>query len=222
MPKQLVTAIGLIVSLGVIALGVFLVALPLYFQAVGVDAETASVADANALYQTQVDTLEAQQENLGAIEANVSELRSQIPASSQLDGVFEVVARASEASGVALTAVTAGEQVVFVARTGVEADEAAAAVPAPAPSATPEASAPTGAAPTVDAPSAGSSSRDGRQQVDFVINATAADMAQATAFLDALRAGPRLLNSIAATSNLTGEGTVEVQVNALSYIDAEG
>lgn len=222
MPKQLVTAIGLIVSLGVIALGVFLVALPLYFQAVGVDAETASVAGANALYQTQVDALEAQQENLGAIEANVSELRSQIPASSQLDDVFEVVARASEASGVALTAVTAGEQVAFVTRTGVETDEAAEAAPAPAPSATPGASAPTDAAPTADALSPGSSSPDGRQQVDFVISATAADMAQATAFLDALRAGPRLLNSITATSNLTGEGTVEVQVNALSYIDAEG
>lgn len=223
MPKQLVTAIGLIVSLGVIALGVFLVALPLYFQAVGVDAETESVADTNALYETQVATLEAQEENLASIEANVSELRSQIPANSQLDDVFEVVARASEASGVALTAVTAGEQTIFVARTGVESAEDAAAAPAPAPSATPEPSAPAEAGtPSGGASSVGSGSPDGRQQVDFVINATAADMAQATAFLDALRGGPRLLSSITATSNLTGEGTVEVQVNALSFIDAEG
>ena len=57
MPKQLVTVIGLIVSLGVIALGVFLVAMPLYFQVVDVDAQTATVASTNALYQAQVDSL---------------------------------------------------------------------------------------------------------------------------------------------------------------------
>ena len=59
MPKHLVTAIGLIVSLGVIALGVFLVALPLYFQAVGVDAQTATVANTNTIYQAQVELLAA-------------------------------------------------------------------------------------------------------------------------------------------------------------------
>ena len=61
----------------------------------------------------------------------------------------------------------------------------------------------------------------GRQQVDFAIRATAADMAQATAFLDALR-GPRLLSSITATSTQTGEGTVDLQMSALTYVDAEG
>ena len=62
----------------------------------------------------------------------------------------------------------------------------------------------------------------GRQQVDFAISVTAADMAQATAFLDALRAGPRLLSSITATATQTGEGSVDVQVSALTYVDAEG
>ena len=51
---------------------------------------------------------------------------------------------------------------------------------------------------------------------------TAADMDQATAFLDALRAGPRLLSSITATTTQTGEGSVDVQVTALTYVDAEG
>jgi hypothetical protein len=224
MPKQLVTAIGLIVSLGVIALGVFLVALPLYFQAVGVDTQTATVANTNAIYQAQVDNLTAEAQNLDQINADVADLRSQIPATGQLDDVFEVIARASEASGVSLTAITAGAQVPFTARTGATDGGAAAVAPAPAPtpSATegvtdPAAGTTTDAVAPVDAVVTA-----GRQQVDFVISATAADMAQATAFLDALRAGPRLLNSITATTAQSGEGTVDVQISALTFVDADG
>ena len=227
MPKHLVTAIGLIVSLGVIALGVFLVAMPLYFQAVAVDGQTATVASTNALYQAQVDELTAQQENLDEITANVAGLRSQIPATGQYDDVFEVVGNAAEASGVAITSVTAGEQVVYATRTGATEGDPAAVAAAAAPPATdaatdpsatpdPNAAADPNAAPAPDAVAAG------RQQVDFVISATAADMAQATAFVDALRAGPRLLNSMAVTMTQSGEGTVDIQITALSYVDEEG
>jgi TolA-binding protein len=226
MPKQLVTVLGLIVSLGVIALGVFLVAMPLYFQAVGVDGQTANVANTNDIYQAQVDHLTEEQENLDQINAEVTELRSQIPATAQLDDVFEVVGRASEASGVSLTSVTAGEQVLFTTRTGV-VDDAAAVAPAPAPSPEPtpsatEAATDTTTATTDAAAGAGVAAAAGRQQVDFVISASAIDMAQATAFLDALRAGPRLLNNITATTTQSGEGAFDVQITALTFTDAEG
>ncbi|HEY9309135.1 MAG TPA: hypothetical protein VIP82_15135 [Microbacterium sp.] len=226
MPKQLVTALGLIVSLGVIALGVFLVAMPLYFQAVGVDGQTATVASTNAIYQAQVDHLTEEEENLDEINAEVGELRSQIPATAQLDDVFEVVGRAAEASGVSLTAVTAGEQVLFTTRTGPIDAGAAAVAPAPAPEPTPSATegatdTTTGA--TADAAASGGiAAAAGRQQVDFVISASATDLTQATAFLDALRAGPRLLNSITATTTQSGEGTFDVQITALTFMDAEG
>jgi TolA-binding protein len=224
MPKHLVTALGLIVSLGVIALGVFLVALPLYFQAVSVDAQTATVANTNAIYQAQVDHLTAEEENLDQINATVAELRSQIPATGQLDDVFEVVARAAEASEVSLTAVTAGEQVAFAARTGAADGNAAAVAPAPAPTPTategatdPATGTTADAAAPVDAIATA-----GRQQVDFVISAQAADMAQATAFVDALRAGPRLLIPGTVTMTEAGAGAVDVQVSALTFVDAEG
>ena len=222
MPKHIVTAIGLIVSLGVIALGVFLVAMPLYFQAVSVDGQTATVASTNALYQAQVDELTEQQENLGEIEANVAGLRAQIPATGQLDDVFEVVARAAEASGVQITSVTAGEQVAYATRTGATEGDPAA-VPAPAPEATEAATDATTGTPTdAAAPAPDAAAGAGRQQVDFAISATATDMEQATAFLDALRAGPRLLNSVTATMTQSGEGTVDIQVSALTFVDAEG
>ena len=222
MPKHLVTAIGLVLSLGVIALGVFLVAMPLYFQAIGVDAQTATVAGTNAIYQAQVDGLREEEERLDEIDADVADLRSQIPATGQLDDVFEVVGRAAEASGVALTAVTAGEQVAFVVRTSAEDDPTAAPEPAPTPAPTTGATdaATADTAPTTDAAAgADATAAAGRQQVDFVIQATAADMTQATAFLDALRAGPRLLSNVTATSTESGSGTVDVQITALTYVD---
>ena len=223
MPKQLVTVLGLVVSLGVIALGVFLVALPLYFQAVGVDAQTATVANTNAIYQAQVDNLTAEAENLDQINADVAGLRSQIPATGQLDDVFEVVARAAEASGVSLTAITAGEQVAFTARTGATEGDAAAV----AARSRPDTGGDRGRDRHHDRNDGCRSPRRpvvtaGRQQVDFVISAQAADMAQATAFLDALRAGPRLLNSITATTTQSGEGTFDVQISALTFVDTEG
>ena len=228
MPKHLVTALGLIISLGVIALGVFLVALPVYFQAVTVDGQTATVASTNAIYQAQVDNLRAEEDNLDQINADVAELRSQIPATAQLDDVFEVVGQAAEASGVSITSVTAGEKVAYVVRTGVVDDESAAVAPAPEPTPAPTTEgtdAATGDTATVPDAATGAgvvTAAPGRQQVDFVISATAADMAQATAFLDALRAGPRLLNNVTATATQSGEGTVDIQITALTYVDEEG
>lgn len=222
MPKHLVTVLGLILSLGVIALGFFLVALPQFFQALGVDAQTATVANTNAIYQAQVDTLREEEERLDEINAAVADLRSQIPATGQLDDVFEVVGRAAEASGVALTAVTAGDQVAFVVRTGVEEDPAAAPAPAPEPTPAPTAGATdaaTGGSATTPDASAGAAATSGRQQVDFAIQATATDMAQATAFLDALRAGPRLLSNVTATTAQSAEGAIDVQITALTYVD---
>ena len=218
MPKQLITVLGLVVSLGVIALGVFLVAVPLYFQAVGVDTQTTSVANTNALYQAQLDRLKAEQDNLEQINANVADLRSQIPVTGQLDDVFEVVARAAEASGVALSAVTAGEQVVFTPRSGTEEPAASTSQPEPAPTDATNAADPST---TPEAP-ADAGVPEGRQQVDFVISAIAGDMGQVTAFLDALRAGPRLLSTITTTANQSNEGAIEIQITALTYVDAEG
>jgi hypothetical protein len=61
----------------------------------------------------------------------------------------------------------------------------------------------------------------GRQQVDFSIQVKATDMNQVTAFLDALRSGTRLFSIVTALSTTSGEG-IEVQVDGLTFVDAEG
>ncbi|WP_127475537.1 hypothetical protein [Microbacterium sulfonylureivorans] len=232
MPKQLVTIIGLVVSLGVVAVGVALVALPMWMQSLAVDGETATVADTNALYQAQVDTLETEADRQGEIDASVAALRTEIPAANQLDDVFEVVGRAADTAGVTITSATAGESAAFVARTAASAPgEEPVAVPAPAPEDGTDGAAAEGEATeaaegvATDAGTVIDEGADapltGRQQVDFTIAVTANDMAQVTRFLDALRAGPRLLAGITATTTLTGTA-VEVQVSALTFVDSEG
>jgi hypothetical protein len=224
MPKQLISIIGLIVTLGVVALAVLLVAVPMWVQSLAVDTQTASVANTNALYQVRVDALEAEKERQAEIDASVAQLRTQIPATNQLDDVFEVIGRAADSAGVTISTVTAGAPVGFVERTSAIEPGAEPEAPAPDESGTGEEStaptADTGAGADQPATDAGAAT-SGRQQIDFAIIVTATDMAQATEFLDDLRSGPRLLSSITAGTSVTGTG-VEVRVSALAFVDSEG
>lgn len=230
MPKQLITIIGLVVSLGIIALGVVLVAVPMLLSSFVVDGQTASVAASNSVYQSQVDGLKEQEARQDEIDASVASLRGQIPATAKLDDVFEVVANAAAASDVTITSVTAGDAAAFAVRTGATdpadgadtgaADAAAAPTESADPAATPAA---TDAASdgTADAGTTTDAAPAGRQQVDFSIQVRASDMNQVTAFLDALRSGTRLFSSITALSTTSGDG-IEVQVDGLTFVDAEG
>jgi hypothetical protein len=224
MPKQLISIIGLIVTLGVVALAVLLVAVPMWVQSLAVDTQTASVANTNALYQVRVDALEAEKERQAEIDASVAQLRTQIPATNQLDDVFEVIGRAADSAGVTISTVTAGAPVGFVERTTAIEPGAEPETPAPDESGAGEEStgptADTGAGAEQPATDAGPAT-SGRQQIDFAIIVTATDMAQATEFLDDLRSGPRLLSSITAGTSVTGTG-VEVRVSALAFVDSEG
>jgi hypothetical protein len=220
MSKGIITAIGLIVSIGVVALAFFLVALPIWVQSVAVDAQTQTVETTNALYQSQVDSLREQEENLDVINAEVAALRAQIPATGQLDDVFEVIGRAAQSSGATILSITAGENTAFSARNGV-ADDTLAEAPVPEATPNPEAAVQPDAGTTGVAPSP-DIAQPGRQQVEFAITVTAPTMDQATAFLDALRAGPRLLTSVTTNAADNGEGGIALQVSALTFVDAEG
>jgi hypothetical protein len=229
MPKQLITVIGLIVSLGIVALGVSLVAAPLVAQALSVDVQTSTVASSNAAYEAQVANLQEQQKRQGEIESSVAALQQQIPGSDQFDDVFEVVGRAAETSGVVIVSITAGDIVAFTPRTAADVANTSGAAPTaspePSPTATDGASADAGApdgASTDAAPSATAPAAGGRQQVDFAIAVTASDMDQVTAFLDALRAGPRLLSTVKTSATTSGENAIDVQIEALAYTDAKG
>lgn len=221
MQKGIITVIGLVVSVGIVVLALVLGALPVYLQSVAVDVQTASVANTNAVYQAQVDNLRAEQENLDTINASVAGLRAQIPASAQLDDVFEVIGRAAEEADVDIVSISAGQQVAFTPHAGVVDENA----PPPADSSTDATGGTADGTGADDGTGTGDAQTpapaSGRQQVDFAIQVTAPDMDHVTDFLDQLRAGPRLLSSISATA-VTGDEGLTVQVSALTYVDSEG
>lgn len=217
MPKQIITVIGLLISLGVIALGIFLVALPLYLQSVSVDEQTQTVSQTNDAYQLQVDRLREEAERQDEIDASVAALREQIPATDSFDDVFEVIGRAAESSGVQIASITVGTSAPFVERVAPTGIGEEVAVEEPAPAETADLEGDEVGTPTPVDPTAPLS---GRQQVDFTMQVSAVDMAAVTAFLDALRAGPRLLSTITANVTQTGSA-IEVSVTALTFVDTE-
>lgn len=219
MPKQLITLIGLVVSLAVVTLGVVVIAVPLYLESVSVDAQTATVGSTNDVYQTQVDYLTEESERQNEIDDSVAALHAQIPMRGQLDDVFEVVGNAAAAAGVVIVSVTAGDAIPFVARTGV--DDPGAAVESAEPAVPEDVQPEAGTEGVAGASDVEEKPMDGRQQVDFSIAVTATDMNQVAAFLDALRAGPRLFSTITTTSTTTGEG-IDVQVDGLAFVNTEG
>ena len=220
MSRTLIHIIGALAAVAVLAIGIVLVAGPLALQAVAVFDQTVTVANSNLAYSAQVDALHQEEERIGDIEASVAGLQTQITAANDLDDVFELVAKAAQSSGVEITSITAGEAVPFVERTSALAPGEVAAAPAPAP-ADPDAQAstapPAEEATTTDISALSTAAPAGRTQIDFTIAVSAADMSQVVAFLDALRAGPRLLAEIQSTVTPTGIG-FDVSLSALTFV----
>lgn len=224
MSKGIITLLGAVLCGAILLMGVVFGVVPLLTQALTVAGQSASVAQTNALYETQIAGLEAEQERIDEITASIDQLRQGISAAPELDDVFELVARAAEISGVTVETIEAGESIAFAARTTPStieetAPEAAApqdatTVPTPAPSET----TPTG---TESAPAPVAEAATGRSQVDFTIRVDAFDMAQAVAFLDALRAGPRLFTNVETLVSSTGI-VLDVDVTGLTYYLPEG
>ena len=208
MPRSLINLIGILVTIAVLAMGVFLIAGPVAAQALGVVGDTATAANANVVYQAQVDHLQEEEARLDEIESSVMSLQAQITPTNDLDDVFEVVARAAQSSGVTIVSVTAEDAVPFEERTApVEA-----APTAEQPADTAESQAPAG-----ESGVSSDAAPAGRAQVPIAINISAAEMKEVVAFLDALRSGPRLLGQIETSVSTTGTG-FNASLSSLAYV----
>ena len=211
MPKQLVNADRRSSSsLGVIALGVFLVALPLVLPGARrrrADRDGRADRTRSTRRRSTISRAEKSTSTRSTHRSPACARRS--PPTTQLDDVFEVVARAATPSDVTITSVTAGDQVAV--RRAHRRDRRRGRTGAAAPSRPTPADATARCrrdAAATDA--AAATGAVGPQQVDFAITVTAGDMAQAAAFLDALRAGPRLLGSIQRDRRLDAAAAVDV------------
>ncbi|GAA1948821.1 hypothetical protein [Microbacterium deminutum] len=223
MPKQLINVLGVVVCVGILALAIALVAVPVFVQSIATGAQSAVVAHTNELYQSQVDSLQTENQRIDEVKASVAALRTEIPATNRLDDVFELVASAAAASGVSVESIAAGENAAFAARTEplpIGDTSVAPAVPlsdgtkTTSGASTKGGGAASAAQPSSDAPAAAG---DRREQVDFTISVVATELDSTVRFLDALRAGPRLLSPIQTTVTPTATGW-DVTVAALTFV----
>lgn len=216
MSRGLISALGALIAVVLVAAGVFLVALPIYLSATGVHGQADAAAATNDQLQVRVDALAAQAKDTTQLTQAVAQLRAQIPSAAGVDQLVDLVTTAASAAGVTITSITPSPAVAFAPRTS-EVAAADAANTATAGSA--GSSATTPATGTTAAPV-------GRLQVPIAITVTAKDAAQAASFLDALRAGPRLLAIVGTSATETGTGSstggaLTVTVSALAFAETE-
>lgn len=201
--KQLINLLGILVVVGILVAGIALIAVPMIGQAQTTSSQAKTVEQTNSVYEAQIVQLTAAQADQAQLDADTAELRAEIPATTQFDDVFEIAINAATAHQLTIQSVTVAEPAPWTARAAVGED--GAAVPAPAES-TPAEGATDGAAtdgatdaatgdaevttPPVDPASSP------RQQAAVTITVPAPDFATATAYVDSLKDGLRLLNPV--------------------------
>ncbi|WP_404432427.1 hypothetical protein LG299_00385 [Microbacterium lacus] len=215
MPRQLINVIGAIAVIAILAIGALVIALPLYLQSLTTSAQAMQVAQTNSLYQVQVDGLRAEEERFDEIEADVADLRMQIPATTRADDVFEIVANAATATGVTIDSIVASDALGWVPRTDIVVPPPGVDGGATEDQTTEETTDGTG---TPDA--AADTPTSPQLSVPFSIAVTAADAAQAVAFLDALGTGPRLI-AISSSTIALSDGSYGLTVEALAFVESE-
>jgi hypothetical protein len=214
-PKQFVNLIGAVVVVAILALGITLIAVPLYSNSQTIDASRREVAQTNDIYAVQVAQLSSANERIDEINTDVATLRAQITPILALDDIIEIVLRSAEANGATIESVTVADIEAFAPRPGAAAEDATARATASDPTApaeedqtaVDESAAETDAAaaddttdaagtetaetPPAETPPAEAESP--QSQVPLTIEVTVESAARAAAFMDALGQGPRLI-----------------------------
>jgi hypothetical protein len=199
--KSLVNVIGGAVTAGILLLGVLVGALPLWSNANATMKSADDVAMQNQTQQAVLDGLTAQAAELDSVQREVDALHLELPMNERTEDLVEIAGVAAYRVGATLVAVRPADAAAFAPRTpevvaaetGVEL-EAAASEPAVDPTTGEAVTEDSGAADAAAVPDPAAAPADGPQQLTVTVEFDAPDVATATALVDALRAGPRLVS----------------------------
>ncbi len=226
MQRRLISLVGTLVVIIALAASTLLFALPVYMESRDIKNQEAQVAASNQILVARIEALRVQDAEMPRIEAELGELRAELPHIPQLDDVVKLALRAAaEVDGSILS-------VEFSAPTGFKPrapEDVLTSLPAAvvgvtagsAPADNADPGEPSTADPDGEAPGRESTADVERLQVPVIITVTAATTTAAARFLDELREGPRLLQIETTTGvldpetdevNLTVTGLVFVQV----------
>lgn len=215
--KQFINLIGAVVTLAILVAGIALIGLPMWSQSQTTDASTRTVAQTNATYQAQIDQLSAAEARSEEIDAHLAELRTEIAPFTNIDRVFDIVDAAADKHDLTLDAVTATDPEPFAPRRAV-VEESAQAGPPASTNETDPADAAAADVPAATTPAPAASESTAQQQMVITIKVPVPDAETATAFIDDLRVGPRLISIVNATLE-PSDGMLTV--SALTFIRTE-
>lgn len=226
--KQFVTLIGAVLAVGILAAGVFLIALPLAGQASATTTDADMVAQTNLGYETQIAGLRESEADLAEIEASVAELQREIPAEPRLDDIFEIVATAANTAGVSIVTASIGDTTAWTPRAALTSDSLVftdGASDSSDPAVT-DGATETGDA-TTDETTTDGSVTDGatpptepKVQIGFTVTLISPSPAQAQLFIDALGDGNRLVSIVHSTLS-PNTTAYDLTVNATAFVRTE-
>lgn len=196
MPRRLINLIGTAVMAAIVLAGLALAAIPLLSSAHLVSLKVTATEDSNRGMQARIDLMSEQQSKLGTLEAELASLRQQITAADELRDGSALASKAAKASGARLVAVSFGTRQVFAAPIGGGIDEEGNAA----------------------AQGPGADANAAKVQIPVTLEAEVTSPAQAAAFIDGLRSGPRLLQVVEADCSPTNDAKrFTVTVDALIF-----
>lgn len=196
MSRKLINLIGTAVVLAIVLGGSALIVLPLFAGAQAAAAQAEAGAESNRITRAELDELARQEALLNQLRVRRFDLREQITEDEELRDASALASAAARMSGARIVAITFGEPQAFAPPTGTGiGDDGRPTVP--------------------EAPA----EPDVRQvQLPVTFEAEVSSPHQAAAFIDGLRAGPRLVQVVQAeTSRTNSDDRFTVTVDVLIF-----
>lgn len=214
--KRTLNLLGLLVIVVVFGLGTLLFAKPMLDGVLAAQREIATTEQTNQQFQTKLTQLIAAEGDQAQLERDLAKLREEMPANAETGSVLRVIESALVDQGLQIESYSVGESFDFTRRVDPNADEETQAAAGATDQAVPgdvTVSADTAASDSEGNAIAPAPSTEPRQQFEMTLQVAVPDEASATAFLDALQQGPRLLLVTAANlQQASGEGTSTLAV----------
>lgn len=226
MTRQLINLIGGLVTVLVLVAGVLLIGLPMYSGSKTADGEADDVARSNDTQQTVIDGLRAQQAKFDQLEAEVSQLRQQIATEPRVDDILALAIAGAAEHGGTIDSLAATEAEPFAVRTAEQGVDGAAPEPVSAAASggvasdgsAPPAEETAGAAASAAPTSEPAASETDQQQVKVTLGVTVPSVEAATAIVDSLRRGPRVVAITKATTT-TEDESIKLSVEMLVFVN---
>ncbi len=196
MSKQMINVIGTAV-VAVITLGGSLVGVvPLFSGAQAASAQAVAGAESNRITRTELDELATQEARINQLRIHRYDLRGQITEDEELRDASELASSAAKVSGARIVAITFGDRRAFAPPTGAGLGD--------------------DGQPT--APQSPAAADPDQVQIPVTFEAEVSSTGQAAAFVDGLRAGPRLVQVVQAQASPTNDtASFTVTVDALIF-----